>query len=191
MPNNKPQARINRRGILHAGMLALGGLSLPSLLQMRAVAEADATRSDTSVIFLFLHGGPSQLETYDLKPDAPSDVRGPFGPMSPEPVGSCTDLVATVIRPLTEVYGVPLDIAPYGVILKPSDGLRILRGEATSGFSPKANYIFRKQIEEADFVVINRVDELSAADVSELQSLIEKEYLRRSDGKRDEYTYVA
>lgn len=93
-----------------------------------------------------------------------------------EPVGSCTDLVATVIRPLTEVYGVPLDIAPYGVILKPSHGLRILRGEATSGFSPKANYIFRKQIEEADFVVINRVDELAPESVSELQALIEKEY---------------
>jgi hypothetical protein len=93
-----------------------------------------------------------------------------------EPVGSCTDLVATVIRPLTEVYGVPLDIAPYGVILKPSHGLRILRGESTSGFSPKANYIFRKQIEEADFVVINRVDELSPEQVTELQGLIEKEY---------------
>jgi len=93
-----------------------------------------------------------------------------------EPVGSCTDLVATVIRPLTEVYGVPLDIAPYGVILKPSHGLRILRGEKTSGFSPKANYIFRKQIEEADFVVINRVDELSPAEVAELQLLIETEY---------------
>ena len=93
-----------------------------------------------------------------------------------EPVGSCTDLVATVIRPLTEVYGVPLDIAPYGVILKPSHGLRILRREKTSGFSPKANYIFRKQIEEADFVVINRVDELSPAEVAELQLLIETEY---------------
>ena len=93
-----------------------------------------------------------------------------------EPVGSCTDLVATVIRPLTEVYGVPLDVAPYGVILKPSHGLRILRGERTSGFSPKANYIFRKQIEEADFVVINRVDELSPDEVTELQMLIETEY---------------
>ncbi len=93
-----------------------------------------------------------------------------------EPVGSCTDLVATVIRPLTEVYGVPLDIAPYGVILKPSHGLRILRGESTSGFSPKANYIFRKQIEEADFVVINRVDELPPAEIAELQTLIENEY---------------
>jgi Ni2+-binding GTPase involved in maturation of urease and hydrogenase len=97
-----------------------------------------------------------------------------------EPVGSCTDLVATVIRPLTEVYGVPLDIAPYGVILKPSHGIRILRGEASSGFSPKANYIFRKQIEEADFVVINRIDELSSADVVELQMLIENQYPGRS-----------
>jgi len=62
------------------------------------------------------------------------------------------------------------------VILKPSHGLRILRGEKTSGFSPKANYIFRKQIEEADFVVINRIDELSPADIAELQTLIETEY---------------
>lgn len=93
-----------------------------------------------------------------------------------EPVGSCTDLVATVIRPLTQVYGVPLDIAPYGVILKPSHGLRILRGDSAGGFSPKANYIFRKQIEEADFVVINRVDELSATAVTELQSLIQSEF---------------
>jgi G3E family GTPase len=93
-----------------------------------------------------------------------------------EPVGSCTDLVATVLRPLTQVYGVPLDIAPYGVILKPSHGRRILRGDGSSGFSPKAAYIFRKQIEEADFVVINRVDELSPAEVNELQQLIESEF---------------
>ncbi len=47
-----------------------------------------------------------------------------------EPVGSCTDLVATVIRPLAQVYQRPFDIAPYGVILKPSHGVRILRGDA-------------------------------------------------------------
>jgi hypothetical protein len=93
-----------------------------------------------------------------------------------EPVGSCTDLVATVLRPLTQVYGVPLDIAPYGVILKPSHGRRILRGDGSSGFSPKAAYIFRKQIEEADFVVVNRVDELSVEEVTELQQLLESEF---------------
>ena len=90
-----------------------------------------------------------------------------------EPVGSCTDLVATVIRPLQSIYSRPFDIAPYGVILKPSHGLKILRGESKGGFSPQAEYIFRKQIEEADFVIINRIDELSDASIEELTSLLE------------------
>lgn len=93
-----------------------------------------------------------------------------------EPVGSCTDLVATVIRPLTSAYDAPLDIAPYGVILKPSHGLKILAGEGKGGFSPKAEYIFRKQIEEADFVVINRIDELPADQVQLISELLEKQY---------------
>lgn len=93
-----------------------------------------------------------------------------------EPVGSCTDLVATVIRPLVQVYGRPLDVAPYGVILKPSHGSKILRGEAKAGFSPKAEYIFRKQLEEADFIVINRIDELAPEAVDELAALLESEF---------------
>lgn len=93
-----------------------------------------------------------------------------------EPVGSCTDLVATVIRPLTQVYGKPLDVAPYGVILKPSHGLKILRGDNRRGFSPKAEYIFRKQLEEADFILINRIDEMSPAEVDELEALLRVEF---------------
>ena len=93
-----------------------------------------------------------------------------------EPVGSCTDLVATVIRPLVQVYGKPLDVAPYGVILKPSHGLKILRGDTKRGFSPKAEYIFRKQLEEADFILINRVDELPPAEIDELESLLRAEF---------------
>jgi G3E family GTPase len=93
-----------------------------------------------------------------------------------EPVGSCTDLVATVIRPLVQVYGQPLDVAPYGVILKPSHGLKILRGEGQKGFSPKAAYIFRKQLEEADFIIINRIDEMSPAEIEELETLLRKEF---------------
>ncbi|MFO1007415.1 MAG: GTP-binding protein [Planctomycetaceae bacterium] len=93
-----------------------------------------------------------------------------------EPVGSCTDLVATVIRPLVQVYGKPLDVAPYGVILKPSHGLKILRGDTKRGFSPKAEYIFRKQLEEADFILINRVDELPPEEIDELESLLSDEF---------------
>ncbi|MEZ6096179.1 MAG: GTP-binding protein [Pirellulaceae bacterium] len=96
-----------------------------------------------------------------------------------EPVGSCTDLVATVIRPLEQIYSVAFDIAPYGVIVKPSHGRRILSGQQRAGFSPQAEYIFRKQIEEADFVMVNRVDELQTEQVNELADLIEREYPSR------------
>ena len=92
-----------------------------------------------------------------------------------EPVGSCTDLVATVIRPLESVYQSPLDIAPYGVILKPSHGAKILSGSGR-GFSPKAEYIFRKQIEEADFVILNRIDQIAAEDADKIVSSIQDQY---------------
>ncbi|MCA9128134.1 MAG: cobalamin biosynthesis protein P47K [Planctomycetales bacterium] len=93
-----------------------------------------------------------------------------------EPVGSCTDLVATVIRPLEKIYEQPFDIAPYGVIIKPSHGSKILGGEGQRGFSPKAEYIFRKQIEEADFVILNRIDELSPEDVDGLIKSLSENY---------------
>jgi len=93
-----------------------------------------------------------------------------------EPVGSCTDLVATVIRPLQQIYEQPFDIAPYGVIVKPSHGSKILRHIAKGGFSPQAEYIFRKQIEEADFVIVNRIDELSASEVAELSQLLDDQF---------------
>jgi Ni2+-binding GTPase involved in maturation of urease and hydrogenase len=96
-----------------------------------------------------------------------------------EPVGSCTDLVATVIRPLVQIYEKPLDVAPYGVILKPSHGLRILKNDKTAGFSPKAAYIFRKQIEEADFVILNRIDEMTPAQVDELAGLVGTQFPNR------------
>jgi G3E family GTPase len=93
-----------------------------------------------------------------------------------EPVGSCTDLVATVARPLVQYYDQPFDVAPYGVILKPSHGGRILRNEAKAGFSAKAAYIFRKQLEEADFLIVNRIDELPTEEVDELVRLVEEQY---------------
>jgi Ni2+-binding GTPase involved in maturation of urease and hydrogenase len=89
-----------------------------------------------------------------------------------EPVGSCTDLVATVVQPLKDLYGDRFEVAPYPVLFKPSHGLRILKSEESSGFSPKAAYIFRKQLEEADAIVLNRIDELDAAALTELADLV-------------------
>jgi hypothetical protein len=67
---------MSRRTALKAGFLGLAGLTLPDLLRLRA--EGSAEHKDTAVILLWLDGGPSQLETYDPKPGAPTDYRGPY-----------------------------------------------------------------------------------------------------------------
>jgi hypothetical protein len=68
----------NRREFLRAGALALGGLTLP---QLAAAAASQGRAANTSVILFWMWGGPSQLETFDCKPDAPSEYRGPFRPI--------------------------------------------------------------------------------------------------------------
>jgi G3E family GTPase len=89
-----------------------------------------------------------------------------------EPVGSCTDLVATVVQPVKDLYGERFQVAPFAVLFKPSHGLRILRDGTGAGFSPKAAYIFRKQLEEADAVVINRLDEMTPEAAAEVTALV-------------------
>ncbi|HWB09449.1 MAG TPA: DUF1501 domain-containing protein [Pirellulales bacterium] len=69
-----------RREFLRFGTLALGGLTLSEMLAARAAA-GQAT-SENSVILFWMWGGPSQLETYDMKPQAPSEYRGPFRPIA-------------------------------------------------------------------------------------------------------------
>ncbi|MAV35444.1 MAG: hypothetical protein CMJ59_08295 [Planctomycetaceae bacterium] len=71
---------IRRREFLQAGALGTAGIFLSDVLAARA-ASGNAQRR-TSVILMYLHGGPSQLETYDLKPDAPSDYRSIYGPIA-------------------------------------------------------------------------------------------------------------
>jgi len=93
-----------------------------------------------------------------------------------EPVGSCTDLVATVIQPMKDLYGTRFEVAPYAVLFKPSHGRKILSGDDDAGFSPKAAYIFRKQLEEADAIVLNRIDELAPAGLEELSKLVSRQY---------------
>ncbi|MDP1795961.1 MAG: DUF1501 domain-containing protein, partial [Planctomycetaceae bacterium] len=69
-----------RREFLRVGALALGGLTLPDVLQAREFASQKT--ADTSVILFWMWGGPSHMETYDLKPNAPSEFRGPFDPIA-------------------------------------------------------------------------------------------------------------
>src|SRR3954453_5824428 len=71
----------SRRNLLKAGWAGLAGLSLPAVLRgrARAAAEGRPVRGSKSVILLWMAGGPSQIDTWDPKPDRPLENRGPFG----------------------------------------------------------------------------------------------------------------
>lgn len=89
-----------------------------------------------------------------------------------EPVGSCTDLVATVSYPLRRIYGDEFAIAPLSVLIDPVRAQRVL-GLADGGkFSDKVSYIYRKQLEEADIIVINKRELLTGPELERLRSAL-------------------
>ena len=71
---------VSRRSFLTVGGFGLGGLTLPDLL--RADAANGNRNKHKSVIMVFLPGGPSHMDIWDMKPDAPVEVRGEFSPIS-------------------------------------------------------------------------------------------------------------
>ncbi len=89
-----------------------------------------------------------------------------------EPVGSCTDLVATVTYPLRRLYGNDFVVAPVSVMVDPVRALRVLGIEKGGGFSEKVAYIYAKQLEEADMIVINKSDLLDAARLEALRAAL-------------------
>ena len=70
-----------RRGFLKVGALAVGGLTLADLLRLKARGAVNAGSSNKAVIMVYLNGGPSHIDLYDLKPDAPVEYRGEFKPI--------------------------------------------------------------------------------------------------------------
>src|SRR5688500_1011254 len=70
---------VSRRGFLQIGALGVGGVTLPQLLSLEA--QAGHTKSHKSVIMIYMCGGPPHQDMYELKMDAPSEVRGEFAPI--------------------------------------------------------------------------------------------------------------
>lgn len=93
-----------------------------------------------------------------------------------EPVGSCTDLVATVTYPLRRIYGNEFTVAPLCVLVDPIRAERVL-GLAEGGkFSDKVTYIYRKQLEEADILVISKCELLDPVRLEHLRQALFREY---------------
>jgi G3E family GTPase len=93
-----------------------------------------------------------------------------------EPVGSCTDLRASVQYPLRRLYGDEYRIAPLSVLVDPIRALRILGIEPGKGFSDKVLYVYGKQLEEADIIVINKSDLLTPERQSSLEEALRRTY---------------
>jgi len=93
-----------------------------------------------------------------------------------EPVGSCTDLKASVSYPLRRIYGDDFSIAPLAVLIDPVRALRILGLEPGKTFSPKVLYIYKKQLEEAEQIVVNKIDLLTQDRRKTLREALARDY---------------
>src|SRR5262245_33112248 len=72
---------LSRRSFLKVGVSGLAAMGLGDLARLRAQAPAAGASHDTSVILLWLDGGPSHMDLYDMKPDAPEEYRGIWRPI--------------------------------------------------------------------------------------------------------------
>lgn len=115
---------VSRRELIRAGGLSLwGGMTLPRLLQAEAASAAGPARRIKSVILINLFGGPSHLDMFDMKPEAPAEIRGEFQPIASSTPGLsvCEHLPrmarwmhrATLIRSVTHTYN---SHNPYAVL---------------------------------------------------------------------------
>jgi len=91
-----------------------------------------------------------------------------------EPVGSCTDISATVLQPVKDLHADEYEIAPFTVLADPRRLREALEEGARSNFPDSVAYIFRKQVEEADLVAINKIDTLTEAEIADLRALVAK-----------------
>lgn len=98
-----------------------------------------------------------------------------------EPVGSCTDLSATILQPLKALHGKEYALAPYTVLLDP-DRAREALGRTETALHRDAFYIVNLQLAEADRILLNKADTLDAATVDSLVTALRKEFPRAGVG---------
>jgi len=92
-----------------------------------------------------------------------------------EPVGSCTDLIATIYKPMQKELTHNFELRPLSVVVDPKR-LRRLMFEADSPFPNEINYLFQKQLEEADIIVLNKIDSLNDHEIMNMERFLKERF---------------
>jgi len=97
-----------------------------------------------------------------------------------EPVGSCTDFVAAVANPIKIGYRDAFRFAPFSIMVDPDRVREMLLCETETGFPEEVSYLFRKQLEEADIIALNKIDLITKQETKRLLNAIGKQFPEKS-----------
>ena len=93
-----------------------------------------------------------------------------------EPVGSCTDFVAAVANPIKIHYKDAFRFAPFSTMVDPDRVRELMLGEMDTTFPEEVSYLFMKQLEEADLIILNKIDLLKHDEQDRLKGLLEEKF---------------
>jgi uncharacterized protein (DUF1501 family) len=139
-PGSALPRRASRREILRAGLTGFASLTLPALYRLRGeAAYGEQSDRDTAVILVWLRGGASHLETWDPKPDAPSEYRGPYDPIDTNTPGiQISELLPRLSR-ISDRYALLRSVA-HGSGGHPAGSLTVLGGDPATADKPAPIY---------------------------------------------------
>lgn len=96
-----------------------------------------------------------------------------------EPVGSCTDLTATIYRPMKHFFADRVSFAPLSVLVDPKKVIQFMKDGQESLYPDEVKYLFLKQIEEADLIILNKIDKFSQQELVDAQNIIKERYPKK------------